>query len=94
MDYKGKVYAKINGKYIECTETIQQLEDKISKLEEALGKNLPKITEEEINEIMEIVGFPEIEYKTEVHEDEYKGTDLEGFPPEVVEWMKEQQVKR
>ena len=38
MEYKGKVYAKINGKYIECTETVQQLEDKISKLESALDK--------------------------------------------------------
>ena len=38
MEYKGKVYAKINGKYIECTETGQQLEDEISKLESALDK--------------------------------------------------------
>ena len=38
MEYKGKVYAKINGKYIECTETVQQSEDKISKLESALDK--------------------------------------------------------
>ena len=29
MEYKGKVYAKINGKYIECTETIAELEAKI-----------------------------------------------------------------
>ena len=32
--------------------------------------------------------------KTETEEDEYKGTDLEGFPPEVVEWMLENQVKQ
>lgn len=38
MEYKGKVYAKINGKYIECTQTIQELEDRISKLEIALDK--------------------------------------------------------
>ena len=39
MENKGKVYVKINGKYIECTaETVQQLEDKISKLESALDK--------------------------------------------------------
>lgn len=38
MEYKGKVYAKINGKYIECTETVQQLKDKISKLQCALDK--------------------------------------------------------
>ena len=29
MEYKGKVYAKINGKYIECTETIADLENPI-----------------------------------------------------------------
>lgn len=28
---KGKVYAKIAGKYIECTETIEDLENKVSK---------------------------------------------------------------
>lgn len=33
MEYKGKVYAKINGRYIECPETIQDLEDKIKRLE-------------------------------------------------------------
>jgi hypothetical protein len=31
MEYKGKVYAKINGKYIECTETIEEIENPIIK---------------------------------------------------------------
>jgi len=31
MEYKGMVYAKINGKYIECTETIEDLEKPILK---------------------------------------------------------------
>ena len=34
MEYKGKVYAKINGRYIECTETVEGLEAKIKKLSE------------------------------------------------------------
>jgi hypothetical protein len=33
MEYKGTVYAKIAGKYIECTETIEDLENKIKHLE-------------------------------------------------------------
>lgn len=33
MEYKGKLYAKVNGKYIECTETVQQLESRIKELE-------------------------------------------------------------
>jgi len=32
IDYKGKLYAKVGSKYIECTETIQDLENKIEKL--------------------------------------------------------------
>lgn len=32
MKYKGKVYAKINGRYIECTQTIEQLENRIKEL--------------------------------------------------------------
>ena len=51
MEYKGKVYAKINGKYIECTETVQQLEDKISKLESAL-ENQEIINEEKDNDVL------------------------------------------
>ena len=51
MEYKGKVYAKINGKYIECTETVQQLEDKISKLESAL-ENQEIINEEKGNYVL------------------------------------------
>jgi len=31
MEYKGKVYAKIKGKYIECTETIEELENPVIK---------------------------------------------------------------
>ena len=38
MEYKGRLYAKINGKYIECTETVQDLEIKILKLEVDLDK--------------------------------------------------------
>ena len=33
MQFKGKVYAKMNGRYLECTETIEDLEKKISDLE-------------------------------------------------------------
>jgi len=33
MEYIGAVYARINGKYIECTETIEDLENKIKSLE-------------------------------------------------------------
>jgi len=36
MEYKGKVYAKINGKYIECTQTVEDLEAKIKELESGL----------------------------------------------------------
>jgi hypothetical protein len=32
MEYRGKVYAKINGKYIECTETVNDLEQQIKEL--------------------------------------------------------------
>ena len=33
MEYKGKLYAKVGGKYIECTETVEQLESRIKELE-------------------------------------------------------------
>lgn len=33
MEYQGKLYAKIGGKYIECTETVSDLEDNIKDLE-------------------------------------------------------------
>jgi hypothetical protein len=33
MKYKGKLYAKINGKYIQCTESVEQLENRIKELE-------------------------------------------------------------
>ena len=33
MEYKGKLYAKVGGKFIECTETVQQLESRIKELE-------------------------------------------------------------
>jgi len=33
MEYKGKLYAKINGKYIQCTESVEQLESRIKELE-------------------------------------------------------------
>jgi len=29
MEYKGKVYGKINGKYIELTQTVEQFETSI-----------------------------------------------------------------
>lgn len=38
MKYVGKVYAKINGKYIECTETTEALENNIKNLQEELEK--------------------------------------------------------
>lgn len=34
MEYTGKLYAKINGKYIECTESVKDLEDQIASLKE------------------------------------------------------------
>jgi len=36
MEYKGKVYAKIGGKYIACTETVADLENRIKELESQL----------------------------------------------------------
>ena len=33
IEYKGKLYAKINGKYIQCTESVEQLERRIKELE-------------------------------------------------------------
>jgi hypothetical protein len=36
MEYVGPVYAKIRGKYIECTESVKDLEDKIESLENKL----------------------------------------------------------
>ena len=43
MKFVGKVYAKMNGRYIDCTETIEDLESKIERLEaevERLTKEL------------------------------------------------------
>lgn len=37
MKYKGKVYAKINGKYIECTQTVEELETEIQRLKDNLA---------------------------------------------------------
>jgi hypothetical protein len=36
MEYKGEVYARIGGKYIACTETVADLENKIKELESQL----------------------------------------------------------
>ena len=33
MKYEGKLYAKINGRHIECTQTVLDLEKKIKELE-------------------------------------------------------------
>jgi len=49
MEYKGKVYAKINGKYIECTETINNLENNINLLKERI-KFLEFLVDNGINE--------------------------------------------
>ena len=43
MKYKGKVYAKINGKYIECTQTVADLENKIKELESQLALYNPSL---------------------------------------------------
>ena len=44
MIYKGKVYAKINGRYLECTETIEDLEKQIEYLKNKNGsKSGPKV---------------------------------------------------
>ena len=45
MEYKGKLYAKVCGKYIECTETVEQLESRIKELESEKSTEL--ITEKE-----------------------------------------------
>lgn len=37
MNYKGKLYAKINGKYIECTQTVQDLENEIKSLKKQVS---------------------------------------------------------
>jgi len=37
MKYTGKVYAKINGRYLECTQTVDDLENKIKELESQLA---------------------------------------------------------
>ena len=50
MEYKGRLYAKINGKYIECTETVQDLEDKIKYLESRVNK----LNNERIHQQIEI----------------------------------------
>ena len=33
MKYEGKLYGKINGKYVEMTETVNDLEAKIERLQ-------------------------------------------------------------
>lgn len=36
MEYKGKVYAKINGRYLECTQSVSDLEKQIEYLKSSL----------------------------------------------------------
>ena len=42
MEYKGKLYAKISNKYIECTKTVEDLENRAKELE-YLIKNINKV---------------------------------------------------
>jgi cell fate (sporulation/competence/biofilm development) regulator YmcA (YheA/YmcA/DUF963 family) len=44
MNYKGKLYAKINGKYIECTQTVQELENEIEQLKKQVSL-MPRLLE-------------------------------------------------
>jgi hypothetical protein len=37
MEYKGKVYAKIGCKFIECSQTVEDLENEIKSLKEKLS---------------------------------------------------------
>jgi hypothetical protein len=41
MEYKGKLYGKINGKYVECTETVVDLKNPIIKYD-MYGKPIRK----------------------------------------------------
>jgi cell division septum initiation protein DivIVA len=36
MEYKGRVYGKVGGKYIELTQTVEDLENEIKSLKEKL----------------------------------------------------------
>lgn len=36
MKYEGKVYGKVAGRYIECTQTVEDLENEIEDLKTAL----------------------------------------------------------
>jgi len=47
VEYKGKLYAKIGGKYIECTQSVEDLEGRISNLEHVLNIYLQAGTKEE-----------------------------------------------
>ena len=38
MKYEGRVYARINNRYIECTQSIEDLEERIEDLEQGLLK--------------------------------------------------------
>ena len=38
MKYVGKVYGRINGKYIECTQAVEQLEKEIERLKLEVDK--------------------------------------------------------
>ena len=53
MEYKGKLYAKIGGRYIECTESVEDLENKIKILEQEVKQlqvNLKLSNQSETNE--------------------------------------------
>ena len=57
MEYKGKLYAKINGKYVECTESVQDLENQIEEL-----KNQINILNSMIGEQIGSNGITSVDY--------------------------------
>ena len=62
MEYKGKLYAKVGGKYIECTETVEQLESRIKELEQTI-ENMKAIAGEKIESINVVSS---VDYTTEL----------------------------
>jgi hypothetical protein len=43
MKYEGKLYAKIAGIYIECTESVKDLEDRLKAQEEKHNEEMGKL---------------------------------------------------
>ena len=88
MKYTGKVYAKINGKYIECTQTVENLEEKIKELSSewiSINDRLPDLN-------ITVIGYEETCGVFPAELDEAGWFDLESqvfIPPQqhVTHWM-------